>query len=131
MIRLGVLQKRWNFGSLCTSRFEKSLLFKPRRTASPLPLGEYPELTKRGIPITGTENFGGAVVTAGGTRDNMIRAFDKDDGTKLWKYKRPFGGCAPPATYTVGGKQYRVIPATGGGKLGGPQSDTYIAFVLP
>lgn len=102
-----------------------------------VPLGEYPELTARGIPKTGTENFGGAIVTggglvfAGGTRDLKIRAFDKQTGEELWSATLPFGGVAPPATYQVHGKQYIVIPATGGGKLDLPQGDAYAAFCLP
>ncbi len=92
---------------------------------------------RRGIPKTGTENFGGATVTAGGlvfcagTRDLKIRrAFDKDTGRELWTYKLPFGGFAPPSVYQVKGRQYIVIAATGGGKLGGELGDTYVAFSL-
>lgn len=102
-----------------------------------VPLGEYDELTKQGVPKTGTENFGGAIATAGGlvfcggTRDEKFRAFDADTGAELWSVKLPFGGNVPPATYEANGKQYVVIPATGGGKLGGQQGDTYIAFALP
>lgn len=102
-----------------------------------VPLGEYDELTRRGIPKTGTENFGGAMVTAGGlvfcagTRDLKIGAFDKDSGKELWQYKLPFGGYAPPATYEVNGRQYVVIAATSGGKLGGEVGDAYVAFALP
>lgn len=100
------------------------------------PLGEYPELTKRGIPKTGTENFGGATVTMGGlvfcagTRDLKIRAFDKDTGRELWAYKLPFGGFAPPSVYQVKGREYIVIAATSGGKLGGQPGDAYVAFSL-
>jgi quinoprotein glucose dehydrogenase len=102
-----------------------------------VPLGEYPELTARGVPKTGTENFGGAMVTAGGlvfaagTRDECIRAFDARTGEELWKHKLPFGGVAPPATYEANGRQYVVIAATGGGKLGLPTGDAYVAFALP
>lgn len=101
------------------------------------PLGEYPELTAEGIRKTGTENFGGAIVTAGrlvfaaGTRDERIRAFDSETGAELWSSKLPYGGYAPPSTYAVNGKQYVVIAATGGGKLGGPTGDAYVAFALP
>ena len=100
-------------------------------------MGEYEELTRLGIPKTGTENFGGASVTAGslvfcaGTRDLKIRAFDKRNGRELWSSKLPFGGFAPPAIYQVHGRQYIVIAATGGGKLGGPTGDAYVAFALP
>ncbi len=102
-----------------------------------VPLGEYDELTKQGVPKTGTENFGGAIVTAGGlvfcggTRDIKFRAFDKTTGAELWSAALPWGGFAPPMTYEVKGRQYVVIPATGGGKLGGPMGDAYVAFALP
>ena len=102
-----------------------------------VPLGEYPELTEKGIPITGTENFGGSIATAGGilfigaTRDRKFRAFDQDTGEILWEYQLPYGGYSTPSTYMAKGKQYVIIPATGGGKLGKPTGDTYIAFALP
>lgn len=102
-----------------------------------VPLGEYPELTAQGMPITGTENYGGAIVTAGGlvfcagTRDHKIRAFDKDTGQELWSAKLPWVGSAPPATYEVDGRQFLVIAATGGNKLGTPYGDAYVAFALP
>jgi len=102
-----------------------------------VPLGEYDELTARGIRRTGTENFGGAMATAGGlvfcagTRDLKIRAFDQRTGRELWAQRLPFGGFAPPATYEVNGRQYVVIAATGGGKLGGETGDAYVAFALP
>ena len=101
-----------------------------------VPLGEHEILTQRGHSITGTENFGGATVTAGGlvfaagTRDLKIRAFDAVTGEELWSHRLPFGGYAPPTTYEAMGKQYIVIPATGGGKLGGTQGDAYVAFAL-
>ena len=102
-----------------------------------VPLGEYEELIREGLPATGTENFGGATATAGGlvfcagTRDLNIRAFDSSTGKELWRSKLPFGGYASPSTYEVNGKQYVVIAATGGGKLGAPLGDAYVAFALP
>lgn len=101
-----------------------------------VPLGEYPELTARGIPQTGTENYGGPVVTAGGllfigaTADQMIRAFDKDTGQVLWQAKLPFGGIATPSTYLVDGRQYVAISA-GGSRWGGPLGGTLVVFALP
>jgi len=101
-----------------------------------VPLGELPELTKRGIPRTGTENYGGPVVTAGGlvfiaaTKDEKLRAFDKRTGEVLWETTLPAGGYATPATYEVGGRQYLVI-AAGGGKMGTKSGDAYVAFALP
>jgi quinoprotein glucose dehydrogenase len=103
-----------------------------------VPLGEYPELTAQGVPKTGTENYGGAIVTAGGlifcsgTRDYKIRAFDKDTGAELWSGKLPWAGIAPPATYEVNGRQFVVITSTGN-KLGkqSEYGDAYVAFALP
>lgn len=106
------------------------------RIAWKRPLGEYLELKAAGVEQTGTENFGGATVTAGGlvfcagTRDHEIRAFNKENGKELWSYKLPYGGYAPPAIYAAGGREYIVIAATGGGKLGGPMGDAYVAFSL-
>ncbi|GAB3925212.1 outer membrane protein assembly factor BamB family protein [Larkinella terrae] len=99
-----------------------------------VPLGEYPELTKKGIPITGTDSYGGPLSTAGGlvfiagTKDERIRAFDKKTGKIVWEYQLPAGGFATPITYEIDGKQYVVIAAGGGRgqKIGG----NYIAFAL-
>jgi quinoprotein glucose dehydrogenase len=102
-----------------------------------VPLGEYPELAAQGLTKTGTENYGGAIVTAGGllfvsgTRDNKLRAFDKDTGEELWSAKLPFAGSAAPATYELHGRQYVVIPATGVQHLGTPSGDAWVAFALP
>jgi quinoprotein glucose dehydrogenase len=101
-----------------------------------VPLGELPELTARGVPITGTENYGGPVVTAGGlvfiaaTKDEKIRAFDRRTGRVLWQAALPAGGYATPTTYLAGGRQYVVI-ACGGGKMGTRSGDSYVAFALP
>jgi len=101
-----------------------------------VPLGEYSELTEKGVPKTGTENYGGPVVTAGGlvfiaaSRDEHVRAFDRRTGKELWKAKLPAGGYATPATYSVRGKQYLVV-ACGGGKMGTKSGDAYVAFALP
>src|SRR5690606_5194294 len=73
-------------------------------------LGEFPELTARGIPPTGTENYGGPLVTAGGllfigaSKDEHFRVFDAGTGEELWKHKLPAGGYATPATYAIDGK---------------------------
>ena len=99
-----------------------------------VPLGEYPELTKKGVPVTGTENYGGPVVTAGGlvfiaaTMDEKIRAFNRKTGKVVWEYQLPAGGFATPITYEVDGKQYVAI-AAGGGR-GGRPGGNYIAFAL-
>ena len=101
-----------------------------------IPLGEYKELSKEGIAPTGTRNYGGPVVTAGGlliiaaTSDEMLRIFDKSSGELLWQYRLPAAGYATPSTYMVGERQYIVITCSGG-KLGTATGDAYMAFALP
>ena len=78
------------------------------------------ELTARGIPPTGTENYGGPVATAGGllfiaaTADEKFRAFEKHSGRLLWEYQLPAGGYATPSVYQIDGRQYVAIAAGGG-----------------
>lgn len=101
-----------------------------------VPLGEYKDLTKKGIPQTGTQLFGGGIVTAGGlifigaSRDNMFRAISKETGKVLWEFQLPFGGYATPSTYAIDGEQYVVIAAGGGGLQGTTSGDYYFAFKL-
>ncbi|MEO7520828.1 MAG: c-type cytochrome, partial [Gemmatimonas sp.] len=102
-----------------------------------IPFGEYPKLAAQGLRNTGTDNYGGAIVTENGlliiaatTYDNKIRAFDKRTGRLLWEAALPAAGNATPSTYMVNGKQYIVI-ACGGGKNGAPSGGTYVAFALP
>ena len=102
-----------------------------------VPLGEFGELRARGIPRTGTETFGGSIVTAGGlvliagTKDERIHAFDKRTGQLLWEHPLPAGGYATPSTYLVNGRQYIVIAAGGAGKLETKAGDAFVAFCLP
>lgn len=102
-----------------------------------IPFGEFPELVKQGMKNTGSENYGGAVVTSGGLLfigatnfDRKFRAFDKQTGKLLWETLLPAAGNATPATYEVNGRQYVVI-AAGGGKSGAPSGGSYVAFALP
>ena len=100
-----------------------------------IPLGEYAQLTSEGVPQTGTRNYGGPVVTAGGlliiaaTPDEKLRIFDKNNGELLWEYPLPAAGYATPATYEIDGRQYIVITCSGG-KLGTRTGDQYLAFAL-
>jgi quinoprotein glucose dehydrogenase len=102
-----------------------------------IPLGEYPALAAQGHPNTGTQLFGGGIVTAGGlvfigaSQDEKFRAFDKNTGKVLWEYQLPAGGYATPATYEIDGKQFVVIAAGGGGRQLTKAGDYYIAFALP
>jgi quinoprotein glucose dehydrogenase len=102
-----------------------------------IPFGEYPALAAKGLKNTGTDNYGGAIVTANGlliigatTYDNKFHIFDKLTGKLLWEYTLPFAGNATPSMYVVNGKQYIVI-ACGGGKNGAKSGGTYVAFALP
>jgi quinoprotein glucose dehydrogenase len=102
-----------------------------------IPFGEYPKLAAQGIRNTGTDNYGGAIVTENGllfigatTYDNTFHAFDKRTGKLLWSAPLPVAGNATPSTYMVNGRQYIVI-ACGGGKNGAPSGGTYVAFALP
>ena len=101
-----------------------------------IPLGDHPALPARSGAPTGTEQYGGPIVTAGGlvfiaaTMDARFRAFDKTTGQLLWETTLPAAGYATPSTYLINGKQYVVI-ASGGGKLGTKSGDTYVAFALP
>jgi quinoprotein glucose dehydrogenase len=101
-----------------------------------IPFGEYPKLAAQGLRDTGTDNYGGAIVTENGllfigatTYDDTFRAFDKATGKLLWSAKLPAAGNATPSTYMVGGTQYVVI-ACGGGKNGAKSGGTYVAFAL-
>ncbi|HTZ90506.1 MAG TPA: PQQ-binding-like beta-propeller repeat protein [Alloacidobacterium sp.] len=103
-----------------------------------IPLGEYPALAAQGLKNTGTENYGGPVVTAGGllfiaatSYDRKIRAFDKSTGQLLWQATLPFAGNATPATYEAGGRQFVVIAAGGGKDPKSPSGGVYVAFALP
>ena len=102
-----------------------------------VPLGEFEELTKKGVPKTGTPSSGGAITTAGNlvfigaTIDGFFRAFDARDGKELWRDKLPNPSQSTPTTYMgKDGKQYVVIPANGGGFFGAPTGDSVIAYVI-
>jgi quinoprotein glucose dehydrogenase len=104
-----------------------------------VPLGEYPALAAQGIKDTGSENYGGPIVTAGGlvfiaatNFDHKFRAFDKSTGKLLWEAVLPFSGNATPITYELGGRQYVAIFATGGkAPRGSPTGGAYVAYALP
>lgn len=101
-------------------------------------LGEFPELAAIGMKNTGTENYGGPIVTAGGllfigatSFDKKFRAFDKSTGELLWETTLPFAGNATPATYEINGRQFVVIAAGGGKNPKAPSGGAYVAFALP
>jgi quinoprotein glucose dehydrogenase len=103
-----------------------------------IPLGEYPELAAKGVKDTGSENYGGPIVTADGlviigatNFDRKIRAFDSQTGALLWEYRMEYSGNATPATYMIGGKQYVVIATSSARARNLPQGAKYVAFALP
>ncbi len=103
-----------------------------------IPFGEYPELAARGQRDTGSENYGGPLVTRGGLlfigasiHDRKFRAFDKRDGKLLWETTLPFSADATPITYQVDGRQYVAIYASGGKEREGATRGVYLAFALP
>jgi quinoprotein glucose dehydrogenase len=102
-----------------------------------IPLGEYPELADQGMKNSGSENYGGPIVTAGGllfigatNYDKKFRVFDKSTGELLWETTLPFSGNATPITYEANGKQYVVIAAGGGKDTRSPSGGVYVAFAL-
>jgi quinoprotein glucose dehydrogenase len=103
-----------------------------------IPCGTYPELVAKGMADTGSDNYGGPIVTAGGLLfigasvfDEKFHAYDKTTGKLLWETDLPFAGLATPSTYMVNGKQYVVIAAGGGQSSRKPSGGVYVAFALP
>ncbi|HTU64933.1 MAG TPA: PQQ-binding-like beta-propeller repeat protein [Steroidobacteraceae bacterium] len=108
------------------------------RFAWRIPFGQFPELAAQGRPDTGSENYGGPLVTAGGVlfigasiHDRKFRAFDKRDGKLLWETALPFSADATPVTYQIDGRQYVAIFASGGKERGGSGGGVYLAYALP
>jgi quinoprotein glucose dehydrogenase len=103
-----------------------------------VPLGEYPALAAQGMKDTGSENYGGPVVTKGGilfigatVYDRRFRVFDTSTGKLLWETELPFAGMATPSTYMIDGRQYVVIACSGGRDPKSPVGGEYVAFALP
>jgi glucose dehydrogenase len=110
------------------------------------PLGEYKELTAKGITGTGTAvNDGGPISTAtglvfiGATSDFGFRAFDAKTGKELWRATLDNDALNTPLTYQgASGKQFVVTVAGGGdaafhipARTGPEVNATVVAFALP
>ena len=100
-----------------------------------IPLGEYPSLADKS---TGSENYGGPILTAGDVLfigatlyDKKIRAFDPQNGKLLWDAQLPYAGNATPITYMAGGRQYILIQADNARDKNAAQGAAYVAFALP
>jgi quinoprotein glucose dehydrogenase len=103
-----------------------------------IPFGEFPELAARGLRDTGSENYGGPLVTSGGLlfigatiHDRKFRAFDKANGKLLWETVMPWSADATPITYQVDGRQFVTIFASGGKERNGPGGGVYLSYALP
>ena len=103
-----------------------------------IPFGEFPELAAKGMKDTGSENYGGPLVTSGGLlfigasiHDRKFRAFDKLDGKLLWEAALPYSADATPITYQVDGRQYVAIFASGGKERSGSGGGVYLSYALP
>jgi len=108
-----------------------------------VPLGEYKDLSKRGVPITGTPNAAGPIVTAGGlifiggTSDLMFRAFDEKTGKELWSTQLSNNAVATPMTYQgANGKQFvAAVVSSGLDNFNIPKvdagTDQIVVFGLP
>jgi glucose dehydrogenase len=103
------------------------------------PLGRIESLEAIGVRDTGTLNLGGSIATAGGlvfigaTNDAQFHAFDSKTGKLRWEVKLEASGHSSPITYMGrDGRQYVALMAAGGGAfLGGPLSNSLVAFALP
>jgi glucose dehydrogenase len=108
------------------------------KTVWKIPFGTYPDLAAKGNTKTGSENYGGPIVTAGGVLfigatvyDRTFHAYDAATGKLLWEQQLPCAGVATPSTYEVNGRQYVVIAASGGRDPKSPTCGEYVAFALP
>jgi quinoprotein glucose dehydrogenase len=102
------------------------------------PLGEYPELVAQGLSDTGSENYGGPILTASGLlfigasiHDRKFRVLDSRSGETLWETELPYAGTATPVTYLAGGRQYVLICTSSARDPKARQGSAYVAFALP
>ena len=102
-----------------------------------VPLGSYPNAGKA-MEHSGSENYGGPVVTAGGlviigatVFDSKVHIFDSRTGDLLWEQKAPYPCVATPTTYMTAGKQFIVIACGGSRFTHGSPRGLYVAFALP
>jgi len=79
--------------------------------------------------------IGGIMATAGGLvftgeGNGLFKAMDSETGSELWRFQAGAGVNAPPASYTVDGKQYIVVAAGGNTQLNYKRGNNIIAFTL-
>ena len=99
-----------------------------------IPVGNHPDLQRKGEPVTGSTGSPGPIVTAGGlvflggTRDRTFQAFDKASGKLLWETVLPGFASSTPCTFKVNGKQYIAVSVAGNKEL---PAGCILAFALP
>ena len=99
-----------------------------------IPVGNHPELQKKGGPVTGSTGSPGPIVTRGGlvflggSRDRSFQAFDKATGKLLWEKTLPGFASSTPCTYRSKGKQYIAVSVSGSKEI---PSGFIMAFALP
>ena len=99
-----------------------------------IPVGNFPELQKKGEPITGSTGSPGPIVTLGGlvflggSRDRKFQAFDKATGKLLWETTLPGLASSTPCTYRSKGKQYIAVSVAGNKES---PAGSIMAFALP
>ncbi|WP_235296659.1 pyrroloquinoline quinone-dependent dehydrogenase [Portibacter marinus] len=97
--------------------------------------GEIDSLMELGHPATGSENYGGPIITENGlliiaaTKDGKVRIYDRYTGELLWWDRLPAASFATPTTYMAGNKQYLVF-ACGGEKLGTKPGHQLVAYAI-
>jgi PQQ-dependent dehydrogenase (methanol/ethanol family) len=79
--------------------------------------------------------MGGTLSTAGGLvftgeGDGWFRAYDAKSGDVLWSFFAGAGVNAPPASYSVDGKQYIVVGAGGNTQIDFKRGNNIIAFTV-
>ncbi len=79
--------------------------------------------------------IGGVLATAGGLvftgeGNGLFKAYDAETGSVLWSFQAGAGVNAPPASYTVEGRQYIVVAAGGNTQLNYKRGNNIIAFTL-
>ncbi len=79
--------------------------------------------------------MGGALTTAGGLMftgegNGWFRAYDAATGKVLWSFFAGAGVNAPPASYSVDGKQYIVVGAGGNTQIDFKRGNNIIAFTV-
>jgi quinoprotein glucose dehydrogenase len=111
--------------------------------------GDDPELAAKGITGTGTPQMRNSIIVTAsglifgpGKGDHKIRAYDAETGNILWTAEYMGNVVGSPAMYTMDGKQYLLVPASGA-SVGGGGGDTnaaprdpnlpvgWIAYALP